>query len=42
MEGYTPAPDFSLVGTQGLFSLSAALKQGPVTLIFYPKDNTSG
>ena len=34
--------DFTLPGTQGDFSLSAALVKGPVLLIFYPKDNTPG
>ena len=36
------APNFSLAGTQGQFSLDAALSNGPVALIFYPKDNTPG
>jgi peroxiredoxin len=36
------AKDFTLPGTQGDFTLSLALKQQPVLLIFYPKDNTAG
>lgn len=36
------AKDFTLPGTMGDFTLSDALKQQPVVLIFYPKDNTPG
>lgn len=36
----TKAPDFTLVGTQGEFTLSGA--NSPVVLMFYPGDNTPG
>jgi thioredoxin-dependent peroxiredoxin len=34
------APDFTLPSTRGDFTLSTALKQGPVLLVFYPGDDT--
>ena len=37
------APDFTLLDHQGQpFTLSEALRNGPVVLYFYPKDNTYG
>ncbi len=36
------APDFTLLSTQGPFTLSAELEKGPVVLYFYPRDFTSG
>jgi len=36
------APNFTLPGTHGEFALATALNQGPLVLIFYPKDNTPG
>lgn len=37
------APDFSLPSTDGAeLTLSELIRQGPVVLAFYPKDNTSG
>jgi len=36
------APDFTLPGTHGEFTLAKALGQEPLVLIFYPKDNTPG
>ena len=34
------APDFTLPSTRGPFTLSQALAQGPVLLVFYPGDDT--
>jgi len=34
------APDFTLPSTHGDFTLSKALKQGAVLLVFYPGDDT--
>ncbi|MBT9136898.1 MAG: putative peroxiredoxin bcp [Firmicutes bacterium] len=36
------APDFTLPGTFGDFSLQEALIKAPLLLIFYPKDDTPG
>lgn len=35
------APDFTLPSTRGPFTLSKALAQGAVLLVFYPGDDTS-
>lgn len=38
----SPAPGFTLEGTDGSVTLSAMWKQKTVVLYFYPKDDTPG